>query len=367
MDFIDVIKALGEKVSRMKDSIQTEEATKNAFVMPFIAALGYDVFNPLEVIPEFVADLGIKKGEKVDYCIQKDGQPIIIVECKHWKEELNVHNSQLHRYFHVCSTRFGLLTNGIIYRFYTDLEEANKMDNRPFWEFNITDMNEAAVHELKKYQKNAFDVDQITSAATELKYTREIKKIIGIEFNSPSEPFVRYFAKQIHTGMVTAKVMEQFTPMVKKSIQQYVSELISDRLKSALSNETNSVKEEQETKSEQSPQITGSTSEEKALEFTEQEKEGFFIVKSILRTKVDGGRIFYRDTQRYLNILLDDNNRKTICRLYLNGPKKNLSWMDESGKEIKVEISTLDTIYDYSEQLINSVMRFDKVAEPQVV
>ncbi|MDO6390381.1 type I restriction endonuclease [Pontibacter sp. BT731] len=365
MDFIDVIKALGEKVSRMKDTIQTEEATKNAFVMPFIAALGYDVFNPLEVIPEFVADLGIKKGEKVDYCIQKDGQPIIIVECKHWKEELNVHNSQLHRYFHVCSTRFGILTNGIIYRFYTDLEEANKMDNRPFWEFNISDMNEAAVHELKKYQKNAFDVDQIVNAATELKYTREIKKIVGSEFSNPTEGFVRYFAKQIHTGMVTSKVMEQFTPMVKKSLQQYVSELISDRLKSALSNETNSTKEEP--KEEQSPAATTTSVVDNVLEYTDLEREGFFIVKSILRTKMDGNRIYYRDTQRYLNILLDDNIRKTICRLHLNASKKYLTWTDEAGKEAKVEISSLDDIYDYSEQLINSMLRFEKVVEPHTL
>ena len=362
MDFIDVVKALGEKVSRLKDSIQTEEATKNAFVMPFIAALGYDVFNPLEVIPEFVADLGIKKGEKVDYCIQKDGQPIIIVECKHWKEELNVHNSQLHRYFHVCSTRFGILTNGIVYRFYTDLEEPNKMDNKPFWEFNITDMNEAAIFELKKYQKNGFDVDQILSAATELKYTREIKKIIASEFANPSEPFVRYFAKHIHSSIVTAKVLEQFTPMVKKSLQQYVSELISDRLKTALSNEAEvSVKDAAPVEEPKDTTI----SEESKTEFTEVEQEAFFIVKSILRTKVNGSRLFYRDTVRYLSVLLDDSNRKPICRLHLNGSKKYLGLMEEGNKETRIGIETIDNIYDYSDQLMNTLFRLDKASEKQ--
>ncbi len=365
MDFIDVIKALGEKVSRLKDSIQTEEATKNAFVMPFIAALGYDVFNPHEVIPEFVADLGIKKGEKVDYCIQKNEKPIIIVECKHWKEELNVHNSQLHRYFHVCCTRFGILTNGIIYRFYTDLEEPNKMDDKPFWEFNITDMSEAAVFELKKYKKDSFDVDQILNAATELKYTREIKKIIASEFNSPSETFVRYFAKNTHSGIITAKVLEQFTPMVKKSLQQYVSDLISDRLKSALSNEADASLQEQII--EQPQQGKPETEAASQHEFTELEQEGFFIVKSILRTKVNSSRVFYRDTVRYLSIILDNNNRKLVCRLYLNSTKKYLGLFDEANKETKVEIESLDNIYDYSEQLINTVLRFEKAAEPQAV
>lgn len=363
MDFIDVIRALGEKVSRMKDTIQTEEATKTAFVMPFIAALGYDVFNPMEVIPEFIADLGIKKGEKVDYCIQKDGQPIIIVECKHWKEELNVHNSQLHRYFHVCSTRFGILTNGIVYRFYTDLEEANKMDNKPFWEFNISDMNEAAVFELKKYQKNTFNVDQIVSAATELMYTREIKKIIGSEFSSPSEPFVRFFAKQIYSGVLTAKMMEQFTPMVKKSLGQYVSDQISDRLKTALSNETEASKVEQDP----APQAPSVPADDTKTDFTELEQEAFYIVKSILRTKVDGSRIFHRDTVRYLNILLDDSNRKTICRLYLNTSKKYLALFDEKNKENRIEISSIDSIYDYSDQLIDSLMRFEQPIEAEAL
>lgn len=188
MDFIDVIKALSEKVARMKDSILTEEATKNAFIMPFINALGYDVFNPHEVIPEFIADLGIKKGEKVDYCIQKDDKPCIIIECKHWSEKLDPHNSQLFRYFHVTTTRFAILTNGILYRFYTDLVEPNKMDEKPFWEFNITEINENAVAELKKFTKSAFNVDQILSTASELKFTKGVKDILAPQLEYPLPP-----------------------------------------------------------------------------------------------------------------------------------------------------------------------------------
>ncbi len=360
MDFIDVIKALGDKVSRLKESIHTEEATKNAFVMPFIAALGYDVFNPMEVIPEFVADLGIKKGEKVDYCIQKDGKPIIIVECKHWKEELNVHNSQLHRYFHVCETRFGILTNGIIYRFYTDLEEPNKMDNKPFWEFNITEMSDAAVGELKKYNKNAFNVEQILTSANELKYSKEIRQILSSELNSPTEAFVRFFAKQIHAGVVNAKVIELFTPILKRAFNQYVSDMISDRLKTALSNE--------EAKANPPALATTEVVEEakeenNGLEFTELEQEAFFIVKSILRTKVDSSRIFYRDTQSYLNVLLDDSIRRTICRLYLNSAKKYIGILDESKKLVKYEIACLDDIYTFSDQLVSTALSYDNVKE----
>ena len=101
MDFKDQIKLLSERVIKLKENTQTEEATKTAFIMPFLQTLGYDVFDPTEVVPEYTCDLGIKKGEKIDYAIHKDGQPIILIECKHWKEDLTSHNGQLFRYFHV--------------------------------------------------------------------------------------------------------------------------------------------------------------------------------------------------------------------------------------------------------------------------
>jgi predicted type IV restriction endonuclease len=359
MDFIDFIKALSEKVSRLKDTIQTEEATKNAFIMPFIAALGYDVFNPLEVVPEFVADLGIKKGEKVDYCIFKDDKPIIIIECKHWKEDLNVHNSQLHRYFHVTTSKFGILTNGIIYKFYTDLVEPNKMDDKPFWEFNITEITDSAVVELKKYHKNIFDVDNILNAATELKYNREIKKIMLEEMNNPTDAFVRHFAKQIHSGVLTAKVMEQFTGIVKKSLNQFVSDMISDRLKSALQTETNREYSDTVSPEPEKDAVLKVSEPESKIVTTEMEKEAFFIVKSILRTRFDANRIVYRDAQSYFSVLVDDNNRKPVCRLYLDGVKKGIGIFDENKKETKQEIKNIDDIYQFSEQLIATALSYD--------
>jgi predicted type IV restriction endonuclease len=363
MDFIDLIKALGDKVLRLKDTIQTEEATKNAFIMPFIAALGYDVFDPHEVVPEFIADLGIKKGEKVDYCIFKDGIASIIIECKHWKEDLNVHNSQLHRYFHVTTCKFGILTNGINYKFYTDLVEPNKMDDKPFWEFNITDMNEATVFELKKYHKNSFDVDQILNSATELKYNREIKKIMMEEMNNPSEAFVRHFAKQIYSGPLIAKVIDQFTGVVKKSLNQWVSDLISDRLKTALKTETN--RDIQETNIiEQQVQNNEAEEKENKIITTELEKEAFFIVRSILRTKIDSKRVVYRDAQSYFAVLLDNNNRRPVCRLYLEGSRKYITLFDESKKESKVEIQSLDDIYTHSDMLINTALSYDTKKQP---
>jgi len=351
MDFKDLIKQLGERVNNLKEQIQTEEATKNAFIMPFIQALGYDVFNPTEVVPEFISDIGLKKGEKIDYAIFKDGLPTILIECKHWKENLNVHDGQLLRYFHVSKAKFGLLTNGVNYRFYTDLVEANKMDEKPFLEFNVNEIKDVQIEELKKFHKSVFDTASIVNTASELKYTNELKQLLQQEFANPSEAFVKHFAKQVYPSNISAKVLELFTSLTKKSIQQHIADLINERLTAAIKKEDEKVKEEEAliTKVDEAKIVT-----------TEEELESFMIAKSILRQKVSVDRIFYRDAQSYFSIILDDNNRKTICRLYLNGNKKFIVTFDEQKNEKKSEIASLDDIYSFSDTLLNTIDYLNK-------
>jgi len=354
MDFKDQIKQLAERTIKLKEQIQTEEATKNAFIMPFLQILGYDVFNPLEVVPEFISDIGIKKGEKIDYAIFKDGKPTILIECKHWNQNLNIHDGQLLRYFHVSKARFGLLTNGINYRFYSDLVEANKMDEKPFLEFNLADIRDNQIDELKKFHKSIFDIDSIINNASELKYTNELKHILQQEFLNPSPDFVKHFAKKVYPGVITAKVLEQFTNLTKKSVSQHISDLITERLKTALTKEDEAAKEQDAIDSVEK------SKQESKVETTDDELEGFMIIKAILRQTVSSSRISYRDAQSYFSILLDDNNRKSICRLYLNGSKKYIALFDENKKEIKNEIISLDEIFNYSEQLISAVGNLDK-------
>lgn len=352
MDFKDQIKQLGDRVNKMKEQIQTEEATKNAFIMPFLQALGYDVFNPLEVVPEYITDIGTKKGEKIDYAIFKDGNPTILVECKHWGQNLNLHDGQLLRYFHVSRAKFGLLTNGITYRYYSDLVEANKMDEKPFLEFNITEIKDNQIEELKKFHKTVFDAESITNIASELKYTNELKHLLQQELTNPSSEFVRLFARQVYPSNISAKVLEQFTNLTKKSIQQHISDLVTERLKTALTKEDEKIKEQEVIQTEQTK-----------IQTTEEELEGFMIVKTILRQKISLSRISYRDAQSYFAIVLDDNNRKTICRLYLNGSKKYFVTLDEQKKEIRNEISTLDDIFNHSETLLEIINNYDKSRE----
>lgn len=353
MDFKDSIKQFTERVEKLKANICTEEATKNAFIMPFINTLGYDVFNPLEVVPEMVCDIGTKKGEKIDYAIMKDGTPILLIECKHWAQDLNLHDNQLLRYFNVSKAKFGLLTNGIIYRFYTDLIEPNIMDEKPFLEIDITDIKESQIEELKKFHKSYFDVENILSSASELKYTGELKNIIAKEFAAPSPEFVKYFAKQVYDGMITAKLLDQFTALTKKSIGGYINDLIAERLKSALKSE--------EAQADSSAEDTSEADMTEAkINTTNEELEAFMIIKSICREKIDVSRLFYRDAQNYFSILLDDNNRKYICRMYFNTSNKYVATIDENKKEVKHLIENLNDLYKYSNEYFKAIDMYDK-------
>lgn len=362
MDFKDAIKLLSERAEKLKDNLQTEEATKNALVLPFLQALGYDVFNPLEVTPEYVCDIGTKKGEKIDYAIFKDGQPIMLIECKHWRQDLTLHDNQLLRYFHVSNAKFGILTNGIVYKFYTDLQTPNKMDEKPFLEVNLLDVRNNQIEELKKFHKTYFDIDSIMSSANELKYTSELKSILSKEFSNPSPELVKLLAKQVHDGMITPKLLEQFTTLVRQSIGIHISDIISDRLKTALKTET----------SEIAPNTTNDIDiaeiDEEKIITTEEEIEGFFIVKSIVRAKIAPERITYRDAQSYFAIFVDDNNRKPVCRLYLNSEtNKQIVFIGDDKKEIKYKIESIDDIFLHSETLLKAVEKYKNVLQPEAL
>jgi len=278
MDLIDRLKELSSRAAKIVGQLDTEEATKNALVMPFINALGYNVFDPSEVIPEFVADVGVKKGEKVDYAILLDGSPIILFECKTAGKNLDKeHASQLYRYFSVTDARFGILTNGIAYRVFSDLESPNKMDSRPFLEFSITEITDDLVEQLKKFAKESFDLEKILSTASDLKYTKGIKRSLLEEWTNPSEEFVKMFASRVFEGRMTQNAKEQFTEIVRKAYHSFVNDRINERLKLAIS------KDESSAASATKISEIESDSSEGSIITTDEELEGYYIVKSVVR------------------------------------------------------------------------------------
>ncbi len=348
MDFIDQIKGLSSQISKQLEHVETEEATKNALIMPFINILGYNVFNPAEVVPEFTCDVGTKKGEKVDYAIMKDGNPIILFECKSANSDLEKeHASQLYRYFSVTKVRVGILTNGIIYKFYSDLEDTNKLDEKPFLELDMLDIKEPILEELKRFRKESFVIEEIVSSASELKYTKEIKRILGGELNSPSEEFVRFFTKQVYSGKMTKRVKEDFKDITHRAFKQFVNEKISDRLKSALEQEVDGGAQEiaaSEAENLEEAQNDG-------IVTTEEEIEGFHIVRAILHEITDPERVVLRDMKGHCNVLLDDNIKKPICRFRFGSKQKYVGFIDEKKAEEKVPMDKLSDIYNYAEKL----------------
>lgn len=351
MDFIESIKQFSERVSMLKDTILTEEATKMSLVVPLFQLLGYDVFNPSEFCPEYIADVGIKKGEKVDYAILENGQPTILIECKSCSEQLDKHSSQLFRYFGTSPAKFGILTNGIIYRFYTDLEESNKMDLVPFLEINMLQLKDASINELKKFCKDNFDKDKIFSTAEELKYSSLIKGALQKEFESPSDDFVRFILADIYEGQKNQRVLDKFSPLVKRAFSSFVNEIVNTKISSALSVDSD----------EETNESTATTVEEAPVSkiiTTEEEIEGFYIVRGLLAGIVPVEDVAYRDTESYFGVLYANNNRKPICRLNLDTKNKQLLIPDENKKFERIYIESLNDIYKYKNKLIEVVKRY---------
>lgn len=350
MDLIDRLRELALRIPSQREHLTTEEATKNALVMPFINALGYNVFDPLEVVPEFTADVGTKKGEKVDYAIMRGGEPIILIECKWIGSNLDeTHSSQLYRYFSVTPARFSVLTNGAEYRFYSDLEQPNKMDARPFLVINLDRIDERQSEELKKFTKQSFDLDRILSTASDLMYLRGMKRALGEEWTNPTEEFVRLLAARVYTGRMTQSVKEQFTTITKRAFHEFVNERINERLHSAMA----------------SAEAGGSADEEQPIEdaggtaTTVEEIEGFYIIKAIASQVVDPRRVFMRDAKSFCSVLLDDTNRQPLCKMYFNSKQKYIVVIDESKNAERHAIDDVNGIYLFADQIRKTALLFD--------
>jgi len=351
MDFKDKITQLSEKIRKQADSIQTEEATKNSFIMPMLIALGYDVFDPSEVVPELDCDIARNKGDKIDYAIMRDGEPAILVECKHCKQNLDLHDTQLKKYYVASKARFGVLTNGIEYRFYTDLDRANIMDERPFMVLDLLNMSDHDIEQLKKFHKSYFNESDILSTAQQLQISLAIRGVINREFQNPSAGFVRYFVKETNNGYYGAKQVEQYTPLVKKEIGNYINDVISDRLNVAIKNTP---------PEEPSSEVIAEDACASGVETTQDELDAYNIVRSILRKDVDVSRIGFSDYKSYAVVWFDEQ-WKWIVRFRF-GRKLQLAFpcLGNPSNEERVELQSIDDIFNHSEKLVESLKRLFK-------
>jgi hypothetical protein len=367
MDLTDRIREMSGRIAKRLNSIKTEEATKTALVLPFIThVLGFNVFDPDEVVPEYTADVGTKKGEKVDYAIVANGSPIMIFECKHYGVDLTKEPaSQLYRYFSVTEARLGVLTDGVTYRFYSDIDEPNKMDRRPFLELNMLDAESIDADEIKRFTKPAFDLEKILDTSKDLKYTREVLRLLAAEWANPSEALVRHFAGQIYEGVKTKAVIEQFERATRKAMHQFLTGRISDRLKSALSSTDDAEPVVSEAVAEPEPTDNDVVTTDNDVVTTEEEWRAYYVVTAILTPDVPADRVTLRDGKHYCSVLLDNTNRQPICRLHFNTAQKRLGLVDANKSEERVPVDDVSDIFAHAGRIRETVQRYlEKAVQP---
>ena len=347
MDLIDHLQNLAARAEQTGDSLTNEEATKMALIAPFIQALGYDIFNPTEVKPEFSADLpGIKQGERVDYAVLENGIPKILIEAKPYRTDLkSAEKGQLSRYFQATHARIGILSNGRQFLFFSDLDRQNLMDEKPFAEIDLSDLKAAPLEQIKQLSKSMFDLETLLSTAERLKYLRGVKEEIRAELADPSDWLVREMARRVHTAeRVSGQLIEKFKPVVIDAIKAVINDRINDRLSSAMEAE----------KAEGATDVPSYEAAEaenaNGIEFTEEEREGLYVVRAICASEIDPSRLTEKDTKNYCNILLDGHNWKSILRMHFNGPSKRLEIFDDAEPRF-IQLEKVLDAYQYGDRI----------------
>lgn len=324
MAFTDDLARHAEQIKQRMPYIRGEEATKHALVIPLLQVLGYDIFNPLEVQPEYVADFARKKSsgqlEKIDYAIFLNGAPAIFIECKAVDAKLDTHDGQLARYFNATpSVRVAILTNGVRLRVFGDLQQPNMMDPAPWLDVDLLSPKAAEIDALRRFRKVDFSGDEIMSLAEEMVYFNAMTGFLGTQLRDPSEAFVRFVAGEIGAAnRVTAKVVERMAPILRKAIQAAIVEHVAKSFAPATTTEPQP-KEATTGDSERSPTVGTASTEVDAeavrsgIVTTAEELQAFEQIAAWIREVHANAAVNYRDSKSYFT-LNQGNTRKWFVR-----------------------------------------------------
>ena len=355
-DNLEFSQKVGDLAARSRHASKlalTEEATKTSVILPLIQLLGFDVFNLEEVVPEFVADVGIKKGEKIDFAVNISGKLAILIEAKPISMSLGTAQySQLYRYFGTVAARLAILTNGKEVWFFSDTDEKNKMDKKPFFVFDLQNYDERQVEDLARFQKSVFDIEAILDAASNSKYVKAGAAYLSQQLAKPDDEFVRFMGRQMYDGTLTKAVVEQLRPMISASLDEVIRNRIQQRLNVTFGKDS----QPPESVDKKSPENVDSAAE---VVTTEDEHHAFMIVRAISSKVVAVKRVTMRDAKSYCSVFLDDKNTKPICRFYFNAKKvRYLGLFDAEKIETKVTIDDLAEIYKYADQIVVAVSAY---------
>ncbi|MBQ9211138.1 MAG: type I restriction enzyme HsdR N-terminal domain-containing protein [Clostridia bacterium] len=343
--FKDALLHHAQLVAARHELCKTEEASKTSLILPFFRdVLGYDVDDPSVFIPEFVSAISVKKDQRVDYAILRDGKPEILIEAKWNGYSLDGYESQLYNYFSATSAKLGILTNGVIYRFFGDLDSDNRMDITPFREINMLALAEKDMEDLAAFHRDTFDIEAIVGAATEMKYSSEVIALLDRLFSDPDNEFTAFIMKRVYNGKKTAKSAKNFQTIVKRSIDQYLADRISAGI--AAIQEANKPEEPAQ--------------EDNGIITTQEEIEAYYIIRTLLHQYIDPARVQYKDCRSYFAVLLDGKTTQWICRLY---PVNDALWQihyptEEAKKPEKQILQSNDDLYACQDRLRRAVQKY---------
>ena len=225
IDFVDRIKETAARLRERVPHCKTEEATKMSLVIPFLEkVLGWDTDDPHQLVPEYVADIGTKRGEKVDYAIMVDDEPAILIEAKKvgtalGREPMN----QLYRYFGCTPAHFAILTDGINYLFFADLDDENRMDPHPFFTINLREIDAGSVAPLRAFSRAGFDVERTLELARDLRCIGEIGNLLSKLWAKPSDSFIKWIIGELHDGPRTKPVKERYQRTCKAALDAFLA------------------------------------------------------------------------------------------------------------------------------------------------
>lgn len=313
MGFKDDFERLITQVSQRKQHCGgNEEATKQALILPFLQVLGYDIYNPTELVPEYKA--GWANKEKVDYAVFIDEKPAIFIEAKAFGEKLINYDAQLAKYFNSTpDVKIAIITDGITYKFFTDGQQLNIMSEDPLFEFNIEELKKQDYEVLDRLRKDNFEVDSIITEAENLFYLNGFMKRLKQNFNNPGEDFIKFVASDIYPSRMTSKALERLQPLVKQAVSTTLVAMVSKGL-------THSIDEEDS--EDDAPASEEGSKNESKIKTTEQELEAYNAIVQIIEGEFGSEHeINYKDTQSYFSVQMQKPSR-WFCRLHFNNLKR---------------------------------------------
>lgn len=323
--FKNRLKLHSEHVKNVGLHCTTEETTKQALILPFLDILGFSPYDPQKVKAEYGADFpGVKANERVDYALFCQGIPVMFIEAKAYKEKIDNHCPQLSRYFNSTpEVTISAITNGVEWRFFTDLKEKNIMDPTPFLKIRMDEITDSDAEQLFRFRHDKFKPEALRTLAEESVYLSAFTKTISSSLREVDQEFVRYVASRSSVErQLNQRFLESITPLVKQAVELSVSAIVV----SGLSGKSSAESVHDEVNDDHSHEISDAQADivdpdNPNIVTTHNERLLFEKIASIIGTEHD---IQYKDTASYFGVLYQGKTNRWIVRYYDKKSKSSI-------------------------------------------